>query len=191
MEPISLPLARGGALELPDEVPRTPPLWRRQHPSSAHSLSPRTVTKQQQQLMRRVSSYQHGGALQRTLELSRSDVSESSRLLFRQESERVRLLRELDAAGGADLGGNTRWRERVLEVLVNVTSGVIAFLLASTLTVSCASVVVGHATPLATVIAKFIDMNLLGTALLSLVLAWQSEAPWTLGAIDVFVYVWL
>ncbi|TYZ53386.1 hypothetical protein PybrP1_003440, partial [[Pythium] brassicae (nom. inval.)] len=182
MEPISLPLARGGALELP--VEQRTPLWRRQQPSSAHSLSPRAVSNQQ--LMRRVSSYQQGSGLRSTLEFSRSE-SESARLLFRQESERVRLLRQSDALAMGDARWATRWRERVLEALVNGTSGVIAFLLASTLTVSCASVVVGHATPLSAVIAKFIDMNLLGTAVLSLVLAWQSEAPWTLGAIDVFV----
>lgn len=177
MEPISLPLARGGVLELP--VEQRTPLWRRQQPSSAHSFSPGTASKQQ--LMRRVSSYQQGTGLPSTLE------SESTRLLFRQESERVRLLRQNNALLLDDSA--TRWRELALKALVNGTSGVIAFLLASTLTVSCASVVVGHATPLSTVIAKFIDMNLLGTAVLSLVLAWQSEAPWTLGAIDVFVYV--
>ncbi|CAI5721827.1 unnamed protein product [Hyaloperonospora brassicae] len=80
-----------------------------------------------------------------------------------------------------------RCRALALEVLVNGTSGVIAFLLSSTLAVSCASVVVGHGTPLASVIAPFIDMNLLGTAVLSVVLAWQSRAPYTLGSIDVFV----
>uniref|UniRef100_M4BTM0 STAS domain-containing protein n=1 Tax=Hyaloperonospora arabidopsidis (strain Emoy2) TaxID=559515 RepID=M4BTM0_HYAAE len=80
-----------------------------------------------------------------------------------------------------------RFRAIILEILVNGTSGVIAFLLSSTLAVSCASVVVGHGTPLSSVIAPFIDMNLLGTAVLSVVLAWQSRAPWTLGSIDVFV----
>jgi hypothetical protein len=50
-------------------------------------------------------------------------------------------------------------------------------------------VVVGHGTHLAPFIAHFIDMNFLGTAVLCVVLAWKSRAPWTLGAIDVFVYV--
>lgn len=88
--------------------------------------------------------------------------------------------------------GTPKWTTRrvkaiVLDIVVNGTSGVIAFLLSSTLAVSCASVVVGHGTALSTVIAHYIDMNLLGTAVLSVVLAWQSRAPWTLGAIDVFV----
>ncbi|KAI9906666.1 hypothetical protein PsorP6_003062 [Peronosclerospora sorghi] len=79
------------------------------------------------------------------------------------------------------------WRAQVLPIVVNGTSGLIAFLLSSTLAVSCASVFVGHGTPLAPVLARFIDINLLGTAILSIVLAWQSRAPWTLGSIDVFV----
>lgn len=74
-------------------------------------------------------------------------------------------------------------------LLVNITSGVVAFLLSSTLAVSCASVIVGHGTPMDQYIAHFIDMNFLGTAILCLVLAFKSSAPWSLGAIDVFVYV--
>ncbi|KAF1332812.1 Sulfate permease, partial [Globisporangium splendens] len=208
MEPISLPLDRGGILEmeLPDVT--SSPLWRRNtirrhHANSAQSLSPRTVTRQQQlQLMRRVSSYQDAvnpllqfGAkrnygdrlsqLQDAANESRSSVGESSRLLFQEESSRLRLLQQASSMGLDD--GGPSCKETILEILVNLTSGVIAFLLSSTLTVSCASVIVGHGTPLATVIAHFIDMNLLGTAILSLVLAWQSQAPWTLGAIDVFV----
>ncbi|CAH0482466.1 unnamed protein product [Peronospora belbahrii] len=80
-----------------------------------------------------------------------------------------------------------QFKALVLEIIVNGTSGIIAFLLSSTLAVSCASVLVGHGTPLSSVIARFIDMNLLGTAILSIVLAWQSQAPYTLGSIDVFV----
>lgn len=206
MEPISLPLERGGALA---DVASTP-LWRRNtiqrhhHASSAQSLSPRTMSKEQQ-LMRRVSSYQDaarggqlkidrvprktygaGGALLSGVQDSWDEsASESSRLLFREESSRHRLLQQASSSLADD--GRATCKEKTLEALVNLTSGVIAFLLSSTLTVSCASVIVGHGTPLATVIAHFIDMNLLGTAILSLVLAWQSQAPWTLGAIDVFV----
>lgn len=209
MEPISLPLERGGALELSDGD--STPLWRRNtihrhhHASSAQSLSPRSMSKQQQ-LMRRVSSYQDaarggqlktygagGGGLLSGLQDSydaaaseRESLGESSRLLFREESSRRRLLLQQSDLSLAN-DGRTSLKEKILEALVNLTSGVIAFLLSSTLTVSCASVIVGHGTPLATVIAHFIDMNLLGTAVLSLVLAWQSQAPWTLGAIDVFV----
>lgn len=209
MEPISLPLERGGALADVDSTP----LWRRNtiqrhhHASSAQSLSPRTMSKQQQQLMRRVSSYQDaarggqlkidrvplktygaGGALLSGVQDSwdeRESASESSRLLFQEESSRHRLLQQSGSSLAND--GRATCKEKIVEALVNLTSGVIAFLLSSTLTVSCASVIVGHGTPLATVIAHFIDMNLLGTAILSLVLAWQSQAPWTLGAIDVFV----
>lgn len=210
MEPISLPLERGGVLELELTDVTSTPIWRRNkihrhHASSAQSLSPRTMSKQQlqQQLMRRVSSYQddvkgshllqtgakrnYGGGVSRTQDsrASSSSASESSRLLFREESSRLRKLQQASSMTVDD--GKVLYKERILEVLVNLTSGVIAFLLSSTLTVSCASVIVGHGTPLATVIAHFIDMNLLGTAILSLVLAWQSQAPWTLGAIDVFV----
>ncbi|EGZ19673.1 hypothetical protein PHYSODRAFT_495964 [Phytophthora sojae] len=114
-----------------------------------------------------------------------------------QKQQLMRRVRSVQDAAkhGLLLGAQGRSRSRpgeygaalLLEVLVNGTSGVIAFLLSSTLAVSCASVLVGHGTPLASVIAHFIDMNLLGTAVLSVVLAWQSCAPWTLGAIDVFV----
>ncbi|OWZ08017.1 Sulfate Permease [Phytophthora megakarya] len=128
------------------------------HATSEENLTP---THQKQQLMRRVSSVQ--------------DAAKHGLLLGAQGRSNSRP------------GQYGAFKALLLEVLVNGTSGVIAFLLSSTLAVSCASVIVGHGTPLATVIARFIDMNLLGTAVLSIVLAWQSCAPWTLGAIDVFV----
>lgn len=78
-------------------------------------------------------------------------------------------------------------KQWILSLLVNFTSGVIAFLLSATLAVSCASVVVGHNTLLSTCLAHFIDINLLSTAVFCTVLAWKSQAPWTLGSIDVFV----
>ncbi|KAJ0404803.1 hypothetical protein P43SY_003479 [Pythium insidiosum] len=105
-------------------------------------------------------------------------------LRFKQQQQRDLHDDEDDGRGGITAA---RVQAQVLEVLVNLTSGVIAFLLSSTLAVSCASVIVGHGTPLSLYIAHFIDMNFLGTAVLSVVLAWQSCAPWTLGAIDVFV----
>jgi hypothetical protein len=76
---------------------------------------------------------------------------------------------------------------QVQKILVNLASGLMAFLLSSTLAVSCAAVIVGHGTPLSSVVANFIDMNILGTSILSIVLAWRSRAPWSLGQVDVFV----
>ncbi|EEY56793.1 Sulfate Permease (SulP) Family [Phytophthora infestans T30-4] len=128
------------------------------HAVSQENLTP---THQKMQLMRRVRSVQ--------------DAAKHGLLLSSQSRSTSRP------------GQYGAVKSLLLDVVVNGTSGVIAFLLSSTLAVSCASVVVGHGTPLATVIAHFIDINLLGTAILSVVLAWQSCAPWTLGAIDVFV----
>ncbi|GLD92204.1 hypothetical protein PINS_up000737 [Pythium insidiosum] len=119
----------------------------------------------------------------------RGDAQSSEEVvaILRAESLRFKQQRERLYADDDEPSTLARVQTQVLEVLVNLTSGVIAFLLSSTLAVSCASVIVGHGTPLSLYIAHFIDMNFLGTAVLSVVLAWQSCAPWTLGAIDVFV----
>ncbi|GMF11122.1 unnamed protein product [Phytophthora lilii] len=187
METAALPLERGG-VEMPPMVqpPAPPP-----HAVSEESLTPR---RQNQQLMRRVRSVtdaaKHGLLLgargrsnSRPGEYGAVHSRHSTQITFSVQSsfnasDGRAMPKEVDAR---------RLKALFLEVLVNGTSGVIAFLLSSTLAVSCASVLVGHGTPLATVIAHFIDMNLLGTAVLSTVLAWQSCAPWTLGSIDVFV----
>lgn len=77
--------------------------------------------------------------------------------------------------------------EHLRQGMQDLIAGVIAFLLSATIAVSCASVVVGHGTELSGYISHIIDMNFLGTALLCLFLAYQSTAPYVVGAIDVFV----
>jgi len=72
-------------------------------------------------------------------------------------------------------------------IAINFASGFIAFLLSATIAVSCASVVVGHGTPLSHYVSQVIDMNFLGTSIVCIILAFKSTAPWTLGSIDVFV----
>ena len=74
-------------------------------------------------------------------------------------------------------------------IVLTCTAGFVSFLLSSTIAVSCASVVVGHGTPLSIHVSHLIDMNFLGSAILCFFLAAQSTAPHALGAIDVFVYV--
>lgn len=201
MEPTALPLARG-ALEVAALSPGPAGGGSWAHASSALAMSQaRDAQQEQALLMRRVSSYQgsyfpqaqgargpatYGGlAIKRT---PRHSYGAGGKLpaqasgSFFPVSSRAPELEPVEAP--AD-----RAKRIALTAMVNFTSGVIAFLLSSTLAVSCASVIVGHGTPLATVIADFIDMNLLGTAVLCVVLAWFSQAPWTLGAMDVFVYV--
>ncbi|RLN15139.1 hypothetical protein BBJ28_00006534 [Nothophytophthora sp. Chile5] len=194
METDALPLERGGVEMTPllqrVGVPLMPP----PHASSAQSLSP--WQQKQQNLMRRVRSVQD--AASHGLLLGAQGRSRSRPGEYGAASDGSHITFTIhDSFGGAARGPRTeqhrsqqrlaRLKTLTLEVLVNGTSGVIAFLLSSTLAVSCASVLVGHGTPLSTVIAHFIDMNLLGTAVLCIVLAWQSRAPWTLGSIDVFV----
>ncbi|DBA05312.1 TPA: hypothetical protein N0F65_007474 [Lagenidium giganteum] len=181
MEATALPLERG-AVELL-EAPLRREL-RAQGSLSTQSLSPRSCTAQQQ-LIRRVSSY-HGGLKTRLFKKTSGDGYGSHDM---GDVEDVRLsLRPMRIGSAVSAPrGEGVWKRRVMEAMVDLTSGTIAFLLSSTLAVSCASVIVGHGTPLSEYIAHFIDMNFLGTAILSIVLAWQSGAPWTLGAIDVFV----
>ncbi|KAL4157109.1 hypothetical protein PRNP1_006134 [Phytophthora ramorum] len=195
METDALPLERGGVEMTPALPPAT---LRPPHAVSEESLTP---THQKQQLMRRVRSVQdaakHGlllGAQGRSKSRPGQYGAVNGPLNSRNSTQIT--FSVLDSfssrAGGTQMDNSPkidsrRMKALLLEVLVNGTSGVIAFLLSSTLAVSCASVLVGHGTPLSSVIAHFIDMNLLGTAVLSIVLAWQSCAPWTLGSIDVFV----
>ncbi|KAF4046350.1 Sulfate permease family [Phytophthora infestans] len=187
METDALPLERGGVEMTTLLQPAgSPPV----HAVSQENLTP---THQKMQLMRRVRSVQDAakhGLLLSSQSRSTSRPGQygavtnphSSQLTFSVHDS----FSSRDPLATPQL---SPWKVKslLLDVVVNGTSGVIAFLLSSTLAVSCASVVVGHGTPLATVIAHFIDINLLGTAILSVVLAWQSCAPWTLGAIDVFV----
>lgn len=205
MESLALPLERG-AVELTLRSPlrrsAQPP-----HASSAQSLSPRGALARERALVRRVSSFHdsisvsidHGGEKDaarkhRLGSFTSGDQGRSGSLASQASFRDATSFRKAKPSDSL-LGGNSNdsWMEagsrRALNVLVNLTSGVIAFLLSSTLAVSCGSVLVGHATPLSVYGAHFIDMNLLGTAVLCVVLAWQSQAPWTLGAIDVFVYV--
>jgi hypothetical protein len=72
-------------------------------------------------------------------------------------------------------------------LLVDCIAGVIAFLLSSTIAISCATVITGHGSPLSAYVSNLIDMNFLGTAVLCLFLAWKSSSPWVLGTTDVFV----
>ncbi|KAG1691603.1 hypothetical protein DVH05_026766 [Phytophthora capsici] len=192
METDALPLDRGNVEMMPLLQPTaSPPV----HAVSEENLTP---SHQKQQLMRRVRSVQDAakaGLLLGAQGRSRSRPNEygavngpfggrnSSQITFSVHDS----FNSRSGSGSHPKFDTQQLKAKLLEVLVNLTSGVIAFLLSSTLAVSCASVLVGHGTPLATVIARFIDMNLLGTAMLSIVLAWQSCAPWTLGAIDVFV----
>lgn len=209
MESSALPLARGSV----DVTPLSPggAAWSpRMHVSSAQTMQGRD--QQEALLMRRVSSYQGGnyfgqnrsllprqdsrggrgfGAITRKKSVRHSYGSGGNSMPFTANDSFFAVTSR--ALTGTESGQSEPLHKRVqsgvVTALVNLTSGVIAFLLSSTLAVSCASVVVGHGTPLATVIADFIDMNLLGTAVLCVVLAWKSRAPWTLGSIDVFVYV--
>lgn len=209
MESSALPLARGSV----DMAPLSPggAAWSpRLHVSSAGAMPSRD--QQQALLMRRVSSYQGGNLFDQSRSLLPRQDSRGGRGLTpigRKKSARhsygsggdtapratrssffavtARALAGDESERGEPL--HKRVQNGLTTVMVNFTSGVIAFLLSSTLAVSCASVIVGHGTPLASVIADFIDMNLLGTAVLCVVLAWKSQAPWTLGSIDVFVYV--
>ncbi|TMW65570.1 hypothetical protein Poli38472_008212 [Pythium oligandrum] len=211
MEVDALPLERGAVVELTEvsSSRRGRDRLATAHANSAQSLSPRSWFPQTQtdreleegsavepsqppvKLLRRASSFQVVSQLDAT-PVKKSPrtygakfSNEETVALLREES---RKLRETDVlVTSAEESSVEHWRAKILEVLVNLTSGVIAFLLSSTLAVSCASVIVGHGSPLAPHIAHFIDMNFLGTAVLSVVLAWQSQAPWTLGAIDVFV----
>ncbi|CEG36581.1 cyclic nucleotide-binding protein [Plasmopara halstedii] len=191
METDALPLERGG-VEMTQllQPAASPPI----HAVSHENLTPSHETEN---LLRRVRSVQdaakHGlllGYQNRSrsrpgpygaMSVPRTGQYTSEITFTLQDSFRSRgplLTSELDVR---------RFKTILVDIVVNGTSGVIAFLLSSTLAVSCASVLVGHGTPLSTVIAHFIDINLLGTAVLSVILAWQSCAPWTLGAIDVFV----
>ncbi|TDH71318.1 hypothetical protein CCR75_005741 [Bremia lactucae] len=189
METDALPLERGGVEMTPLLQPvASAPV----HATSHENFS---LIHQNQQLMRRVRSVQDA-AEERLLfgfhSSTGSRLGPYGALDGRKYSTNIVLMQDnLYTRSEGDLASsalNTRqFQSILLDLVVNVTSGVIAFLLSSTLAVSCASVVVGHGTPLASVIAHFIDINLLGTAILSVVLAWQSSAPWTLGAIDVFV----
>ncbi|ETN24041.1 hypothetical protein PPTG_00502 [Phytophthora nicotianae INRA-310] len=187
METDALPLERGGVEMTPLLQPAAPP------PVHAVSQENLTPTHQKQQLMRRVRSVQDAakhGLLLSSQTRSTSRPGQYGAVNDPYSSQFTFSVRDnfnsSDPLAVPQL--NTRkLKSLLLDVVVNGTSGVIAFLLSSTLAVSCASVVVGHGTPLASVIAHFIDINLLGTAVLSVVLAWQSCAPWTLGAIDVFV----
>jgi hypothetical protein len=209
MESSALPLARGSV----DMAPLSPggAVWSpRLHVNSAQAMPSRD--QQQALLMRRVSSYQGGNFFAQDRSLLPRQDSRGGRGLAaigRKKSARhsygsggnsapraasssffavtARALAGDESERGEPL--HKRVQNGVTTVMVNFTSGVIAFLLSSTLAVSCASVIVGHGTPLSSVIADFIDMNLLGTAVLCVVLAWKSRAPWTLGSIDVFVYV--
>ncbi|KAL4172675.1 hypothetical protein KRP22_007838 [Phytophthora ramorum] len=182
METDALPLERGGVEMTPALPPAAlpPP-----HAVSEESLTP---THQKQQLMRRVRSVQdaakHGlllGAQGRSKSRPGQYGAVNGPLNSRNSTQIT--FSVLDSfssrAGGTQMDNSPkidsrRMKALLLEVLVNGTSGVIAFLLSSTLAVSCASVLVGHGTPLSSVIAHFIDMNLLGTAVLSIVLAWQA-----------------
>ncbi|KAF0699651.1 Aste57867_9796 [Aphanomyces stellatus] len=65
-------------------------------------------------------------------------------------------------------------------------SGVVGFLLSSTLAVSCATVIAGTVSPLQHGLAALIDMHLLGTTLVSVVLVFASQAPYAVGAVDIF-----
>jgi SulP family sulfate permease len=186
METDALPLERGGVEMTPLLAPAAAP----PHAVSQESLTP---SHQKAQLMRRVRSVQdaakHGlllGSQGRTRSRpGQYGAVNATQITFStSDSFTSRAGPSLATRKTLD---TPRLKALCLEILVNGTSGVIAFLLSSTLAVSCASVLVGHGTPLASVIARFIDMNLLGTAVLSVVLAWQSCAPWTLGSIDVFV----
>ncbi|GMF57672.1 unnamed protein product [Phytophthora fragariaefolia] len=180
MEPDALPLERGGVEMAPLLSPPPAP----HHTSSETSFAP---APHKQQLMRRVRSVQDAarhGLLLGSQGRSRSRPGQYGAVngSFQATQFSFSVAQDTQTPPNAP-----NLRALSLEALVNGTSGVIAFLLSSTLAVSCASVLVGHGTPLASVIAHFIDMNLLGTAVLSIVLAWQSCAPWTLGSIDVFV----
>ncbi|KAF1783916.1 SLC26A/SulP transporter domain [Phytophthora cactorum] len=183
METDALPLERGGVEMTPLLQPAAPP------PAHAVSQENLTPTHQKQQLMRRVRSVQDAAKHGLLLGSQGRSISRPGQYgavngpLNSQHSSQITFS---DPLATPPLDAR-RVKALLLDVVVNGTSGVIAFLLSSTLAVSCASVVVGHGTPLASVIAHFIDINLLGTAVLSVVLAWQSCAPWTLGAIDVFV----
>lgn len=204
MESLALPLERG-AVELTLRSPlrraAQPP-----HASSAQSLSPRGALARERALVRRVSSFHDAISVSIDHGDGGKDAARKHRLSSFTSGEYGRSGSLASQTSFRDASGfrkakpsdsllsgtaNENWMEdgsrRALNVLVNLTSGVIAFLLSSTLAVSCGSVLVGHATPLSIYGAHFIDMNLLGTAVLCIVLAWQSQAPWTLGAIDVFV----
>ncbi|KAL3665595.1 hypothetical protein V7S43_009629 [Phytophthora oleae] len=192
METDALPLERGGVEMTPLLQPAAPPPV---HAVSEENLTP---THQKQQLMRRVRSVQDAakhGLLLGAQGRSRSRPGEYGAVngpLGGRNSSQITFSVQDNFNSRSENGPTPEFdaqqlKAKFLEALVNGTSGVIAFLLSSTLAVSCASVLVGHGTPLASVIAHFIDMNLLGTAVLSIVLAWQSCAPWTLGSIDVFV----
>ncbi|KAF1779524.1 SLC26A/SulP transporter domain [Phytophthora cactorum] len=176
METDALPLERGGVEMTPLLQPAAPP------PAHAVSQENLTPTHQKQQLMRRVRSVQDAAKHGLLLGSQGRSISRPGQYgavngpLNSQHSSQITFS---DPLATPPLDAR-RVKALLLDVVVNGTSGVIAFLLSSTLAVSCASVVVGHGTPLASVIAHFIDINLLGTAVLSVVLAWQS-------AIDVFV----
>ncbi|KAF0689665.1 Aste57867_18902 [Aphanomyces stellatus] len=80
------------------------------------------------------------------------------------------------------------WLHVANEVGTNVLSGLIAFMLTSTIAVSTAQVLVGSSGPLSEYVANVIDMHLLGTAAMCLYLSWQSTVPYAMGAIDASVY---
>lgn len=196
MEATALPLVRGA--EVDPLSPVATGAMRRPHLNSAMNLSPRPEHENEAAyLLRRVSSYQDGYTPREGNKGRPGYGRQKSRLSYgaRPFSTDDSFLSvtttsyQLDSPKRHREPSSERIKRAVMTTMVNLTSGVIAFLLSSTLAVSCASVVVGHGTPLATVIADFIDQNLLGTAVMCVVLAWQSQAPWTLGAIDVFVYV--
>ncbi|RHY41960.1 hypothetical protein DYB34_012426 [Aphanomyces astaci] len=75
---------------------------------------------------------------------------------------------DLDVATDTQEVSNS-WTRVVNDVVVNCLSGVIAFMLTSTIAVSTASVLVGTGTPLSAYVANAIDMHLLGTALMCFV----------------------
>ncbi|CAI5720272.1 unnamed protein product [Peronospora destructor] len=195
METDALPLERGNV----DMTSMLPQPQNRESPPHVVSDESLTPTHQNQQFMRRVCSAQDtakSGLLPDIPSRNRHHPTEYGALNGPFEAYKSTQISFSSPDGGftpkmpLTLARNLdskRFKALFLEVLVNGTSGIIACLLSSTLAVSCASVLVGHETQLASVIARFIDMNLLGTAILSIGLAWQSRAPWTLGSIDVFV----
>jgi hypothetical protein len=80
-------------------------------------------------------------------------------------------------------------RSVLSRLCVNIVSGVVGFMLSCTLSVACANVVAGHHTPLSSYVVYLIEMNLLGTVIISSVLIRLSHAPYALGTMDIFTYV--
>jgi hypothetical protein len=142
--------------------------------------------EEKQQLIRRVQSH-HAGMKANLLGSSESFNYYGSAAMFGQDYSHLTAADALGDTQEKQQAEEETPNEQFHQVFVNFTSGLIAFLLSSTIAVSCASVVVGHGTPLSQYSSNFIDMNFLGSAVLSIGLAWKSYAPWTLGAIDVFV----